>query len=695
MKKKPVRHEPAPTRRPARPAPARSGQPFWKSLIEQHRLLTEFLVILALSFVTYGNSIVNDYNIDDGYVVSLDEGNKQTEKGIWGIPELLTSKYSQGPGVTYGYRPFGKITMAIEYSLWGNEPNYSHFVNVLLFAVNVLLLLVFMRKVAAWMNYRNDPVIYLAILLFIVHPIHTEVVDSIKNREEILCFGFMLGALLTWFRFWEIQDRFKRAGLVLVFVIFILLSVLSKQTGFNILGVMGLLVAYRLLVVDAVSWKWRELIRDRRFQLAVFFMVVTFMLLDYILNKLPASLPDDDIANKFEVNPYNADPGTDRWPKAVGTLLFYAGKLLVPFPLLYYYGYDMLPVRGWNTVYPYIGLLLFFAVLGGLYFLIRFRKAYFPAFWIAFTLLTILPFANMGSVFFYVVGIVGERMAYQASAGYCLLLAMGLWALAGWIKQRYLVDASISATRLALVFIAVFAVPYFLLTLVRNTQWKDKTTLYEHDIKWLERSARANYMLGSHIMNKIQSGGQVQTGNEAELARVRKHFQQALQIYPRFNDALLGLGTLYAAYFAMPDSAMLYLEKVDTVSRYTYVKARERMGDVQYDGRRYEQALDYYRQAFVRYPENYPVYQKIIDLLLSDGRYRQILSLSDTAILNGWPEGYVNKGDALLNLQDTTQAVANYELAVKNGLKSDVLIRNLEYYYRLKGMKEKLNLLPR
>ena len=67
-----------------------------------HRGWWEALLVLLLVFVTYGNSIKNDYNLDDGYVVSLDEGNQQTMKGISGIPELLTTNYSNGPGVTYG-----------------------------------------------------------------------------------------------------------------------------------------------------------------------------------------------------------------------------------------------------------------------------------------------------------------------------------------------------------------------------------------------------------------------------------------------------------------------------------------------------------------------------------------------------------------------------------------------------------------
>ncbi len=100
--------------------------------ITSYRKWLEFSIIFILVFITYGNSLKNNYNIDGAYVISLDEGNLQTEKGISAIPEIFSSKYNEGLGVTYGYRPFGKVTMAIEYSLWRNNPQSSNFLNLLL-----------------------------------------------------------------------------------------------------------------------------------------------------------------------------------------------------------------------------------------------------------------------------------------------------------------------------------------------------------------------------------------------------------------------------------------------------------------------------------------------------------------------------------------------------------------------------------
>src|ERR1017187_6534155 len=55
-----------------------------------------FLLISAFVFILYGNSIRNEYALDDNYVtVTTPEkpNNPRIEKGIRGIPKLFTTHY--------------------------------------------------------------------------------------------------------------------------------------------------------------------------------------------------------------------------------------------------------------------------------------------------------------------------------------------------------------------------------------------------------------------------------------------------------------------------------------------------------------------------------------------------------------------------------------------------------------------------
>ncbi|MCB0502275.1 MAG: hypothetical protein KDD32_06300, partial [Bacteroidetes bacterium] len=192
----------------------------------------EAIIIIVLAFVTYGNTIQNDYNIDDAYIVPLDSQNDIIKEGISAIPTLLTSRYNEGEGVTYGYRPMGKITMVFEYMWWGNNPHNSHVVNILLYALNIILLLVFLRMLSIIGIHMPKQVIYIGLLLFIFHPIHTEVVASIKNREEILCFSFLIIALIFYLKFFRDRKTYN----LIPFLIFLFLAILSKETALNVFG---------------------------------------------------------------------------------------------------------------------------------------------------------------------------------------------------------------------------------------------------------------------------------------------------------------------------------------------------------------------------------------------------------------------------------------------------------------------------
>lgn len=139
------------------------------------------LIIVAFCFLIYSNSLFNGYNMDDELVT---RNHRLTSKGVCAIPEIFTSPYYQDDmGYAYEYRPVVLATFAIEHSLFGDNPFVSHLFNLLLYAACCVLL----YKVLQSLSSTFTPVFSLAVaLLFASHPSHTEVVSSIKNRDEIL-----------------------------------------------------------------------------------------------------------------------------------------------------------------------------------------------------------------------------------------------------------------------------------------------------------------------------------------------------------------------------------------------------------------------------------------------------------------------------------------------------------------------------
>ena len=114
-------------------------------LLSRLNLRSGSLILFAVSFLLYINTVSNQYALDDEVVVT----NAQVEKGFSGLGEIFTSDifssyYAQNNAeqqLSGGrYRPLSVATFAIEYAIFGNNPAPRHFINVLLYALLSVLI---------------------------------------------------------------------------------------------------------------------------------------------------------------------------------------------------------------------------------------------------------------------------------------------------------------------------------------------------------------------------------------------------------------------------------------------------------------------------------------------------------------------------------------------------------------------------
>lgn len=197
-------------------------------MITFFKLHKKYLIVLILACLfIYMRSLGNGYNLDDE-LVTIQHPLTAPENGL-DLKAIFSSPYSiEKFGYTYGYRPIVHLSFALEHLIFGESPAMSHLVNLLLYVITVLFLVYFLTE---WLGRQHFFLVSLSCLLFAIHPLHVEVVASIKNRDELLAF---LAALLAMHAYLRQVDGIKIKYLFASFI-FTIIALLSKKTAIPIL----------------------------------------------------------------------------------------------------------------------------------------------------------------------------------------------------------------------------------------------------------------------------------------------------------------------------------------------------------------------------------------------------------------------------------------------------------------------------
>jgi hypothetical protein len=194
-----------------------------------------YLFLLIATLVVFGNTLSNGYNLDDHLVTKNHlHTNPQTESNLITV---FSSAYQNEGGSKSGFRPVAVASFYIEHQLFGESAKVSHIINLLLFLGIVLLLYQFLTLL---FRDVNEYILVFVALLFCVHSIHSEVVASIKNRDELLCLLFFVLASIS-----SIGWVNKKNVIYLIFTLFFIsFSLLSKKSALPVIALFPVLLLY-------------------------------------------------------------------------------------------------------------------------------------------------------------------------------------------------------------------------------------------------------------------------------------------------------------------------------------------------------------------------------------------------------------------------------------------------------------------
>jgi len=487
------------------------------------------ITVVIAAFIFYGNTLTLKYAYDDTIVIT---GNQFTKQGIKGIGDILTTDFFTGyfgkdQNMVSGgrYRPLSLITFALEYQFFGENPAVSHFFNVLLFAAVGILLLLLVQRLARSAGLMNEKhhwylsVPLLASLLFIAHPIHTEVVANIKSRDEIMALLFCL--LTVWFSLKYLDNR-KIPNLILSGCWFFL-ALLSKENSVTF-----------VVVLPVTIWFFtRASVKENLFTLIP---LVASTVIFLLIRQAAIGHSNNPLTNDLMNNPFVEMTIPQKYATILYTLGLYIKLLIFPHPLTsdyYPYHIPIINPGDWRALLS-LGIYLFMIA----WIILKFRKKDLVAWSFIFFLVTLSIVSNL---LFPIGAFMNERFIFVSSIAFSILSAAGIILVSNKLPSPALKKPVI------LTLMTVILVLYGFKTITRNLDWYDSYTLFTTDVKVSQNSAKGNETAGEFIMNKANTLQDKKVKDS--MYRVSIAYQQkAIRIYPKQIIALINLAAVYYSY---------------------------------------------------------------------------------------------------------------------------------------------------
>lgn len=497
------------------------------------------LVLILLGLILYSNSFYNEYALDDGIVI---QKNEYVQQGVRGIPKILStdaydSFYKQMNAkqqLSGGrYRPLSVVTFALEQQLFGTKLSgritdnndtpqtqadetlvfIRHILNVLFYILSVVILFYFLRNFI----FKEIPAIaFITSLIFLIHPIHTEVVANIKSRDEILSFLFIILTLTTVLLYQQSkQKKYILYGLLSYF-----LALLSKEYAITLL----VLIPMMLYIV-------RNNTLRESFMATIPFLVVAllYLFIRFSIVGKGGNIENPDVLN----NPFKYATTPEKWATKIEVLNHYLRLLFYPHPLSSDYSYNTIPYVGFGNGWVWLSVAVHLSMITAA--IVLFLKRHILSFALAFYLFHLFLVSNL---FMDLGATMGERLIYHSSLGFSIILALFLYWLFSYIEQP------LTKTIIGIVSGALILGWCTTVIIKRNAQWKNDNSLFIADAQTVPNSALVNGNAGKAYID-ISEKPENKAQETELLKKAIYHLNKSTTIHKEYVNGYLNIGVAY------------------------------------------------------------------------------------------------------------------------------------------------------
>lgn len=525
-----------------------------------HYIIITILVVIAYSPTFTGDFIFDDQTLirDNPYITRL-----QSLSSYLSQEDGIVDDLDKGQLHTGYYRPLVNITYFLDYKLWGMKAYGFRTTNMVLHLLACFLL----YELLIQLTCRRWEVFW-AVLLFAVHPLHTETVSLIVSRNNIMATIFILTSFYAYLVWWKKGTSLALAVSLLAFVG----AVFSKEFGLMVLPIFFL---YQRLLSEKKNL-WREMAS----YIPYLIILIIYLILRKTVVQTSLSLPAD-ILMRIAYVPYLI---------AYNLKLVFLPYNLHSFSVLY-------PV----TILAPVVICSFFLVIFLGVLLYAQRKDSLLIFSVATFFVTLLPVLNI--IDKASVSLIAMRWLYLPMT----FLAFGFVRMLAKVNLE--ADGGRSAKQIILIAVAVyFAIGSYTLNVYL---WHDQEIFLKQE--------------AIHFANDLY------VGDYAEMMLKKKRYREAEYFFRRSLKKTPLLARDFINYGALlidtrrPQEALEVLEK----ARFLTMVGKDRgdwnnnVGAALTLTGNYRLAHEYFGNALALYPRDVDVNRNLAYLLFQEGRTQE------------------------------------------------------------------------
>jgi tetratricopeptide (TPR) repeat protein len=527
----------------------------------QYRL-THYFIIAIIAISSYSPVITGDFVFDDqslirdnSYITEL-----QSLSSYLSQEDGIVDSHDKGVFHTGYYRPLINLTYFIDYKIWGMKAYGFRITNLVL---HLFVCFILYELLLILSGYRQA--VFLAVLLFALHPVHTETVAMIVSRNNILATLFILISLYGYHSWW---NRHKPLALAISLLAFVG-AVFSKEFGLMTLPVF---FCYQRFLV-----REKNLTREIKSYSPYLFIMFIYLALRQTVVHTPLGFPDD-ILLRFAYIPY---------------LIAYNLKLIfLPHNLHSFAVFYPSSLLTEAVIFSYLMILC----LAGL--LYKLRKEPLVVFAVVAFLVTLIPVLNLINK--ASLSLIAMRWLYLPMA----FLSLSVAFLLRKIKEK---QSSIKGIIFAAIALYFFAYTYTL----NDNLWYDQETFLTQEVLHFDN----NLFMGDYAEMMLTKKQYLQS---------EYFFERAVKKTPYIARDFINYGALLIET-KRPQEALVILKKARTFTMGN--KDRKdwynNMGAASTLIESYDLAREYYYNALALNPQDETVNRNLAFLLFKQGRTQE------------------------------------------------------------------------